>query len=1203
GAKGAAIAAPSVRVVEVTSRGTRVRNAKRFYVVNPTNVSYNFVWEPLGEPNPSWKCLTPRGMILAGKRGEMAFEFTPDDMSTAEAFYRFKISDHSVSELFLFVGQVAEPLVTLDLTRIHFGALMLGTLHRETFHVVNHEMLPYSFTIDKNSIGMLQGKDEGRHRPILSISPMSALLPPKGRVPVEVTFCPREEKFHNFNLVVNVRKKASPLNMNIKGEGYKVHAKLVLQAEDNDQAASNEPTGAGVATELVPLPAINTLDFGDVYINERAARTVMLANPGKFNVDYLWVKNNAPPVFNITGEKLGGSIKKGSKMDLALEFTPVTEVQLDGTELRCTIAGRYEYVIKVYGRGVKPGLAFDVLKHDFGPCFVTPPGQIPLPECKRLVVTNRDPSSSLSLDCTHQRARCLWVDFSPTVLEPGTSVEVPLCFAPREAKPYAFSVPFLVNGSYTVKVVVLGEGCPARLELLNPAQKHVNFGIVPEGGVVEKAVSVINRSKCPITFQLDDAEDLGIGKLQSCFISYNPRGTTTLAPRESTTISVAFSPTTRHPSFTETLWVKAGATPEPRPLIVISGQSTGMEVCLGVDAMPFGTVCEGSSKTMKVQFENRGDLPASFRWIEHSFGQHFRVEPLEGMIAPLSDMAFEVTFEPMVVDDDIRREGMQLSVDGSLLPLNLTCTGSCVVQPADSIHELAFSSRVRQPEAKSVSLSNPTDKQWYLAPVLKGEHWHGDSEIQVPAKGQASYEVVFLPSAMTTLDNQEEETGQSSGSKVKRPGQHEGSLFFALPDGAAVLYRLSGKAMEPLEAGTHSLSTAAKSALTFTVPVENWLRRSQQFSMSVKLAEGTDQSTSLTGAQTVEVPAHARKEFGLRFLAYKEGVTNATVTFTNEATGEYLYHTLELTSGEAEVQETITLEATVRNVIKHLITVENPLPSTTKITYAEDWWSCTSPYIRLRPLGSMTGNQEGTFELEYRPLLVTDGQHNLASLSFAIEQLGSYKCDLKLAAKAPPSKQVLHFEGSLGESIAESFTIRVFNTGAAAKFTSTVTKAEFFQVSESLTVEPTESWEGQDVCVQVSFVPEKPGKVHDTLTVTSPEYGVYQCELRGTCSPPLPQGPFTFAPGEQKELPFRNVFAANLDFTFTTDNSAFVVASGEKQTVPGKASKNAVIKFQPLPAGVEATAGGIVGKLIVQCVSMGQLPPWVFYLQGQPPAT
>lgn len=64
-------------------------------------------------------------------------------------------------------------------------------------------------------------------------------------------------------------------------------------------------------------------------------------------------------------------------------------------------------------------------------------------------------------------------------------------------------------------------------------------------------------------------------------------------------------------------------------------------------------------------------------------------------------------------------------------PLALTLTGSCVPQPADSVHLLSFRSRARVPTAQSVTIENPTDKNWFIAPVLKGDHWQGAGQLQV----------------------------------------------------------------------------------------------------------------------------------------------------------------------------------------------------------------------------------------------------------------------------------------------------------------------------------------------------------------------------------------------------------------------------------------------------------------------------------------
>ena len=42
---------PATKVIEFESLGTKVRNTRRFFVVNPTSVPYDFVWESEGEPS------------------------------------------------------------------------------------------------------------------------------------------------------------------------------------------------------------------------------------------------------------------------------------------------------------------------------------------------------------------------------------------------------------------------------------------------------------------------------------------------------------------------------------------------------------------------------------------------------------------------------------------------------------------------------------------------------------------------------------------------------------------------------------------------------------------------------------------------------------------------------------------------------------------------------------------------------------------------------------------------------------------------------------------------------------------------------------------------------------------------------------------------------------------------------------------------
>ena len=63
--------------MEFESLGTKVRNTKRFFVLNPTSVAYEFVWEPVTSVAPgeeftprrpsAFRCLNHRGVIAAGE--------------------------------------------------------------------------------------------------------------------------------------------------------------------------------------------------------------------------------------------------------------------------------------------------------------------------------------------------------------------------------------------------------------------------------------------------------------------------------------------------------------------------------------------------------------------------------------------------------------------------------------------------------------------------------------------------------------------------------------------------------------------------------------------------------------------------------------------------------------------------------------------------------------------------------------------------------------------------------------------------------------------------------------------------------------------------------------------------------------------------------------------------------------------------------
>lgn len=59
-------------IIEFESLGTKVKNSKRFYVVNPTSMAYEYEWKKLDDdkaPNAGFfRCPTSKGTVLSGKK-------------------------------------------------------------------------------------------------------------------------------------------------------------------------------------------------------------------------------------------------------------------------------------------------------------------------------------------------------------------------------------------------------------------------------------------------------------------------------------------------------------------------------------------------------------------------------------------------------------------------------------------------------------------------------------------------------------------------------------------------------------------------------------------------------------------------------------------------------------------------------------------------------------------------------------------------------------------------------------------------------------------------------------------------------------------------------------------------------------------------------------------------------------------------------
>lgn len=140
---------PATKVLEFESLGVRVRNTKRFMVLNPTGLGYEFEWSPNGPASASssspFRCATRRGTVGPGRQFEMVFEYTPGADEKVEAFWSFTIPQQGIAVPFLLVGHVSEPRVFFDRPAINFGQCLIGGARGQSLvQLVNAEDLPFT---------------------------------------------------------------------------------------------------------------------------------------------------------------------------------------------------------------------------------------------------------------------------------------------------------------------------------------------------------------------------------------------------------------------------------------------------------------------------------------------------------------------------------------------------------------------------------------------------------------------------------------------------------------------------------------------------------------------------------------------------------------------------------------------------------------------------------------------------------------------------------------------------------------------------------------------------------------------------------------------------------------------------------------------------------------------------------------------------
>lgn len=220
---------------------------------------------------------------------------------------------------------------------------------------------------------------------------------------------------------------------------------------------------------------------------------------------------------------------------------------------------------------------------------------------------------------------------------------------------------------------------------------------------------------------------------------------------------------------------------------------------------------------------------------------------------------------------------------------------------------------------------------------------------------------------------------------------HDGSIFFPLPDGSAIVYELIGKSLPPSPVQLENSQFKAKTNGQYVIKVQNWLKEAQRFNVDLKL-ENTDNSIFINGANTIDIMGDSTKDYKLILFSLKANSNTLIITFKNSQTFEYMQYKLPLTFNPPDIMSNIELTSVVRESVSQLITIENPLPQ--QVAIKSDQFVSDNDSISFNPSNfTIPAKSEFGYEVSYRPLIAGDFQ---SKFSLKSPELGDFNYQMQL---------------------------------------------------------------------------------------------------------------------------------------------------------------------------------------------------------------
>ena len=387
-------------------------------------------------------------------------------------------------------------------------------------------------------------------------------------------------------------------------------------------------------------------------------------------------------------------------------------------------------------------------------------------------------------------------------------------------------------------------------------------------------------------------------------------------------------------------------------------------------------------------------------------------------------------------------------------------TATVTTQPKETT--LDFRAPARQSIVQEIPVSNNGPEDWTMSCAVGGSKcFSGSNSFKVPANSTASYSLSFKPAWIC------EETGTLTMKNAKL-----GSNF---------VFNLNGVGEEPLSEGNIEIKLGARESHEQTLELPALGARTYSIETDLPYVTGPATLTT-TGTGGGDDGAGGDNTGGDN--TYTMSVNPQTggnfagqITFTDEASGMYVWYTVDLLVNAPAAEANITITAECRKASVATISLSNPTadPITFDVALDGDGVLGDKTFV-LEPNGS------SAYELFYSPLLA---KKHTGTVAFTNEAAGEFWYQLNLTATPAPHVDLEAMSCPVGGKVKQRVFIQN-PLGKEVKLGSSCHNSRNYSVSPSGPKLPPygEGW--FDVCYTPSSLGEEESS---RIDLAHPELG------------------------------------------------------------------------------------------------------------------